>query len=285
MDEALADLQAGSAAFPFSVAPGYEGFGTPATFKAFNRALAAKILVHRATFVDCLECWDQASDAMDASFVTDAGLPGSLADGVYYAYSSDANEPSNPVSQPISSNQLWVHPSILSGAQERPDGSPDLRLSEKVLDAGRVRELDELVATHKPVMFNSASDPTTADLGAWVPWIHNEELLLLRAEIRWNTGDALGAIDDINLVREHAGGLDEAALTAGSPDDEFVTELLYNRLYSLMWSQGTRWIDARRYDRTDELPLDRPGDVVFENMLVPANECSARNLQTPCAPL
>lgn len=285
MDEALADLQAGSAAFPFSVAPGYEGFGTPATFQAFNRALAAKILVHRATFVDCLECWDQASDAMDASFVTDAGLPGSLADGVYYAYSSDANEPSNPVSQPISSNQLWVHPSILSGAQERADGSADLRLTEKVLDTGRERELDELVATHKPVMFNSASDPTTADLGAWVPWIHNEELLLLRAEIRWNTGDALGAIDDINLVREHAGGLDEAALTAGSLDDEFVTELLYNRLYSLMWSQGTRWIDARRYDRTDELPLDRPGDAVFENMLVPANECSARNLETPCAPL
>lgn len=285
MDEALADLQSGSETFPFAVAPGFEGFDTPATFAAFNRALAAKILVHRATFADCMECWAQASAALDASFVTDAGLPGSLADGVYYAYSSDANEPSNPVSQPISSNQFWVHPSILSGAQERPDGSPDLRLTEKVLDTGRERELDELVATHKPVMYNNASDRTSPDLGAWIPWIHNEELLLLRAEIRWNTGERAGAIDDINLIREHAGGLDEAALSAGSSDEEFVTELLYNRLYSLMWSQGTRWIDARRYDRLDELPLDRAGDEVFENMLVPANECSARDLATPCQPL
>ena len=29
----------------------------------------------------------------------------------------------------------------------------------------------------------------------------------------------------------------------------FVDELLYNRLYSLMWEQGTRWNDARRYNR------------------------------------
>lgn len=32
-------------------------------------------------------------------------------------------------------------------------------------------------------------NPAVADLGSDIPWIHNEELLLLRAEIRWNTGD------------------------------------------------------------------------------------------------
>src|SRR5690606_32625265 len=76
MDEALADLQAGGGAFPFTMAPGFEGFGTPATFAEFNRALAAKIQVHRATFHDCETCWTQASTALNASFVTDAGLPG-----------------------------------------------------------------------------------------------------------------------------------------------------------------------------------------------------------------
>src|SRR5690606_18822655 len=90
MDEAYADLQAGGAAFPFTVAPGFTGFGTPATFSEFNRALATKILVHRATFVSCGTCWTEAAAALSGSFVTDAGLPGSLAEGVYYAYSNTA---------------------------------------------------------------------------------------------------------------------------------------------------------------------------------------------------
>jgi hypothetical protein len=63
-------------------------------------------------------------------------------------------------------------------------------------------------------------------------------------------------------VRQHAGGLAATGLTAGS-STAFVTELLYNRLYSLMWSQGTRWIDARRYNRLDTLPIDRPGDTRY----------------------
>jgi hypothetical protein len=222
---------------------------------------------------------------MSASFVTTAGLPGSLANGVYFAYSTASGEPNNPVTEPISNNRLWIHPSIISGAQARSDGSPDLRLTTKVMDAGRTRNLNELVGTRKPVLFNLATDLTQADLGADIPWISNEELLLLRAEIRWNTGNRQGAIDDLNLVRQHAGGLAATTLTAGSPDAAFVTELLYNRLYSLMWTQGTRWLDARRYGRLNTLPVDRPGDSVFENMIIPSNECSARDLDDPCTPL
>ena len=281
MDEAHSDLQAGGTAFPFSVPPGYDGFDTPATFARFNRALAAKILVHRATFVDCGSCWDAASTALTQSFI-DAG--GSLADGVYFAYSAAAGEPSNPITDPVVSNQYWVHSSIVTGAQLQAGGDPDQRLQEKVVDSGRSWELDELTGTHKPVMFNGA-DPSTADLGADIPWLINEELILLRAEIRWNTGDRPGALDDIDVIRQTAGGLPATSLTATSADADFVDELLYNRLYSLMWTQGTRWIDARRYDRLDQLPIDRAGDSVYDEMLVPADECAARELAPPCDPL
>ncbi|HKJ92619.1 MAG TPA: RagB/SusD family nutrient uptake outer membrane protein, partial [Longimicrobiales bacterium] len=140
-------------------------------------------------------------------------------------------------------------------------------------------------SSYKPILYNSQSDPTQADLGANIPWITNEELLLLRAEIRWNNGDKPGAIGDIDLIRVNAGGLDPTTLTASSPDADFVTELLYNRLYSLLWTQGTRWIDARRYNRLNQLPIDRTGDSVFDNMIVPANECAARRLVAPCTPL
>ncbi|HUG26666.1 MAG TPA: RagB/SusD family nutrient uptake outer membrane protein [Gemmatimonadales bacterium] len=286
MDEALADLNAaGSTAFPFTMAPGYTGFATPATFTRFNRALAAKILVHRATFVGCGTCWTEASTAMNASFVTTAGLPGSLATGVVFSYSASANEPANPVSEPLTNNRLWVHPSLLSGVQLKPNNEPDDRLTRKVAPAGRTRNLNDLVGTHKLILYNSASNPAAANLGAPIPWINNEELLLLRAEIRWNTNDRQGALNDLNLVRLHSGGLGPTTLTIGSSNDAFVTELLYNRLYSLMWAQGTRWIDARRYGRTQQLPQDRAGDTRYENMIVPVGECTSRGLEAPCTPL
>ena len=230
MDEALADLEAGGASFPFAFVPGYAGFTTPATFAQFNRALAAKVLVHRATFVDCTACWAEADAAMDESFVTDAGLPGTLSLGVYYGYTGAAGELSNPVTEAITSNRYWVHPSIISGAQLRAGGEPDLRLTTKTMAAPTARSLNEITATHKPVLYNSATDPTAANTGSDIPWITNEELLLLRAEIRWNTADKPGAIDDINLVREHAGGLPPTTVTAASSDAAFITELLYNRL-------------------------------------------------------
>lgn len=284
LDEALVHLNAGGTSFPFPIAPSFVDFSTPTLFAEFNRALAAKVLVHRATFVGCTACWAEAETALNASFITDAGLPGSLSTGVYYVYSTAAGEPTNPVSEPLANDRYWVHPSIVTGAQLRADLSPDLRLTEKVMDTGRSVSLDDLTGTHKPVMFNGA-DPTTADLGADVPWIHNEELLLLRAEIRWNTANRAGAVADLDLIRQHAGGLPASGLTAASTDDAFVDELLYNRLYSLMWSQGTRWIDARRYDRLADLPVDRTGDSVYENMIVPANECAARGMDAPCEPL
>lgn len=278
LNEAATELQAGGAAFPFTFVPGYTGFTTPATFLQFNRALAADVLVHRATFNSCAACWGEASTAIGGSFVTTAGLPGSLANGVYFGYTGSAGELSNPVTAALSSNTYWIHPSIVTGAQLRSNGTPDLRLTTKTMSAGRSRTLNDLTGTHKPVMYNSTSDPTAANTGADVPWITNEELLLLRAEIRWNTANKLGAIDDINLVRQHAGGLPPSSLTIASSDAAFVTELLYNRLYSLLWQQGTRWIDARRYGRTASLPIDRAGDVVHPQMLVPASECDARGL-------
>jgi starch-binding outer membrane protein, SusD/RagB family len=282
MNEAHAELMAGGTAFPFTFVPGYAGFTTPAAFATFNRALAAKILVHRATFNGCAACWGEASAALNGSFITTSGLPGSLATGVYYGYTGAAGEPANPITEPLTSNRYWIHPSIIAGAQLRSDGSKDLRLTGKTMAAAAPRTLNGLTATHKPVMYNNPANRASALTSSHIPLIKNEELILLRAEIRWNTGDRPGAISDLNLVRMHSGGLPATPLTAASADADFVTELLYNRTYSLLWEQGTRWIDARRYNRMGTLPLDRPGDVVHPQMLIPAAECDARGLPVPC---
>ena len=282
LDSALADLQAGGTTFPFSFVPGYTGFTTPVTYARFNRALAAKVLVHRATFGACTACWAQAATALAGSFITDAGLPGSLSTGVYYGYTGAAGELSNPVTENLTADRYWSHQSVVTGAQLRPTGEPDLRLTTKLASAGRTRTFNNVSSTHKPILYNN---PTTlaANTGADIPWITNEELILLRAEIRWNTNNRAGAIADINLIRLHAGGLGPSTVTPVSSDAEFITELLYNRLYSLMWTQGVRWIDARRYNRLNTLPLDRTGDVVHPYMLIPSSECDARGLEPPCS--
>ncbi len=50
LDSAAADLgRAGSTGFLFTLPPGFSAFATPATFLTFNRALAAKANVLRAT--------------------------------------------------------------------------------------------------------------------------------------------------------------------------------------------------------------------------------------------
>ena len=283
LNEALADLEAGGAAFPFSFVPGYTGFTTPTTFAQFNRALAAKVLVHRATFNACTACWAEAATALSESFITDANLPASLSLGVYYGYTGAGGELSNPVTEALTANRYWVHQSIVTGAQLRPSGEPDLRLTTKTRAAAAPRTFNNVTASHKPILYNSTTNPAVSNTGADIPWITNEELLLLRAEIRWNTNDKAGAIADLNLIRQHAGGLGPTTLTTASSNDAFVTELLYNRLYSLMFSQGVRWVDARRYNRINTLPLDRAGDVVHPHMLIPAAECDARGLAPPCS--
>jgi hypothetical protein len=288
MDEAYAELQAGGSEFPFDFVPGYEGFDTPTNaagtdFAEFNRGLAAKILVMRATFNGCTACWAEANTAINSSFVSTAA-PLDL--GVYYGYTGAANEAANPMTDPLDSDQFWAHPSLRADAQLQPGGALDQRFLDKVAAAGRTRTLNSINASDKFILYNDAANPADADTDADIPWLKNEELILLRAEIRWNMTppDRAGAVADIDFVRAQSGGLAPSGLTAASSNAAFEDELLYNRTYSLLWEQGARWIDARRYNRLGDLPLDRTGDVVHPQMLVPAAECDARGLTVPCDP-
>jgi hypothetical protein len=66
-----------------------------------------------------------------------------------------------------------------------------------------------------------------------------------------------------------------------------LTDLLYERRYSLMWEQGTRWIDARRYGKLSTIesnPVPLTGGHVPSVMPVPESECQARGLGSVCTP-
>jgi hypothetical protein len=287
LEEARADLEAaGGTAFPFTFAPGWTGFTTPATFLTFNRALLARVKVNQALLDDCgAPCFQEALTALGQSFLTTTGLPGSLTTGVYYAYDAAAGEPANPITENLTQLRYYVHPSVAAQVQDRANGSPDLRWSTKFRE-GTSKTLNELTGTIKPILYNTnTASSSAADLSADIPLIKNEELILLRAEANLGLGNKAAAIDDVNLIRVQSGGLAPSSLTPASSDQAVLDELLYNRLMSLIFEQGVRWLDARKYGRLDQLPLDRPGDVVHSHMLVPVQECDARGLAVPCNPL
>jgi len=288
LESAKADLQAaGGTAFPFTFAPGYTGFTTPGTFLQVNRALAAKVNVDYALLAGCgAPCFTAALAALNESFITTAGLPGSLTLGAYLAYSSAAGEPANPITETLAATRYYVHPSIAAMVQQQPGGEDDLRYLNKVRQIATPRTLNGLTSNLKPIMYNiNTATSSSPNRDADIPLIKNEELILLRAEANLGLGNTQLALDDINLIRINSGGLSASTLTPASPVSDIITELLYNRLMSLMWEQGTRWVDARKYNRLAQLPLDRAGDVVHPYMLIPAGECDARNLTVPCSPL
>jgi len=50
-----------------------------------------------------------------------------------------------------------------------------------------------------------------------------------------------------------------------------IDEMLNQKRYS-WFGEGHRWIDMRRYNRLNTLPIDRPGDDVWEEFPRPATE-------------
>jgi hypothetical protein len=261
LDEAKVHLQAaGTAPFGF-VHAGFAGFNTPPTFLLFNRAIKARVEVYRKQ-------WTSALTALNESFIDlSSGSAATLAKGVYHVYSTTSGDAINPLYDPTPAT-LYVHPSILNGAQTRANGQPDLRLSSKT-SPGTSRVVQQVQGTHRFIIYASSTAPT--------PIIKNEELILLRAEARYWSGDVPGALSDMNFIRVNSGGL--APLAAFASDAAFVDELLYNRTYSLLFEYGHRWVDYRRYGRLAQLPKINTAiaEKTFPYVMFPIDECNQRS--------
>jgi starch-binding outer membrane protein, SusD/RagB family len=281
LDSAQADLGRASTFF-FAVPPGFTGFNTPATFIPFNRALAAKVEVLRATAAGCgTPCYAKALTALAGSFLvmdsTQLGL------GVYYDFSIAPGDVTNGLSEPLNGVTFFAHPSDSVDAQLQPGGAPDQRVINKIVRGTKPQTLGgiSIVGVQKFTMYftGGAADPNHP-----IPIIRNEELILLDAEAQWFAGLKTKADSDINFVRQHSGHL--APILVFATDSDFVKELIYNRRYSLLWEQGTRWVDARRFHRLSDISNELPS---FPNvptvMPLPKSECDARGLGDNCTPL
>jgi hypothetical protein len=261
LDQGQTELAAGGTAFPFALPPGFAGFDTPANFVKFNRALRARVAVYQNQFADALT-------ALAASFINPAGP---LDAGVYMDFGTVAGDFANALAVDPETGANLAHPSIATGAKLQADG---VSLDQRFLDKVIVRTA------------SASSVGLTSNLG-WIryptptthmPIIKNEELILLRAEANIGLNDLATALTDINTVRTRSGGL--AALGSFANATAALDELLYNKLYSLLYEGGHRWIDARHYGRLNTLPIDRPTgttpDKIFPTLPVPNAETLAR---------
>ena len=296
LDAGYANLQAGGAAFPFTLHAGFAGFSSPATFAQYNRAIRARASAYWATAGGGATAWAGALTALGQSFLNSSATTRAALDaGVYQIFSTSSGDATNGLTL-ATSTTLYAHQSFQTDAQLKADGTKDNRYVLKFKEGLPARSgpltadgATSASSTLGPNLYLTSTSP----LGV----IRNEELILLRAEARLATGDKAGAIADLNVVRVNSGGLPASTLTAGSPDTEILTGILYEKRYSL-YLEGHRWVDARRYNRLSSLPLDiasGPNKNFHAKVIpVPQGECLVRakatgallgpNGQNNCAP-
>ncbi|WP_026947465.1 RagB/SusD family nutrient uptake outer membrane protein [Algoriphagus marincola] len=256
LDEGDAALgSAGSGAFPFTLTRGFDGFSTIEGLRQVNRAITARLNAYR-------QDWQGVLTALNASFMD---LNGDLNAGPSHPYGAapDIFNPLFYVPNAAVNTIIVVHPSVLE------DATPgDLRVASKFLE----RDTPVTVSTDAGTLVGTHQDARWASNTASIPFIRNEELILLKAEAHANLNQSSEAVEAINIIRNAAGLGDYSGATTQAA---LIDEILYQRRYSL-WAEpwGHRWIDARRYNRLSEIPTDFDGGTIFTQFPHPQAELS-----------
>ncbi len=244
LDQGMTDLSGAEVEFPLA---GFGSFNDSPGLVKFNRALAARVDVYRQN-------WSEALTALSQSFFD---LNGDFYMGVNSVFGTGSGDQLNPAFIPQNQNgEVRVaHPSFAQDILPGDDriNKATLRNTTASIPAGLSSNRDVWVYT-------SATAP--------IPIIRNEELILIYAEANIQLNNFNNAVMALNIIRhrhglaDYSGALTQLALT---------DEMLYERRYSLYF-EGHRWIDLRRYNRLNELPLDRPGDNVWTEFPLPVTE-------------
>jgi hypothetical protein len=284
LDSAAANLQAaGSANFPLVIPDGFSSFSTPATFLQFTNGLSAKAEVFHGSVGCGGPCYQLALTKLTQAFLVQD--PAQLQNGPAYDFSTNPGDTPNGLSDPLNGAGFFALTLNQTDAQHQPGGALDQRVLDKIADATRDPPQTvggfPIVGTLKFVNYFTSG---RVDNSHPIPILKNEELILLRAEANLGLGNKTQAIADLDFIRANSGGLAPTSLNGGSSDAAVLGELLYNRRFSLLWEQGTRWIDARRYNLISTIPVVVPNGAVPTEIPIPEAECQARSLSVPCHP-
>lgn len=229
-------------------------FDDVASFKKFNRAVAARIALYQAD-------WNALPGILAASFMN---LSGSLTLGPKFVWSTAANDFTNTLFVTPNNNgsPYVVFNEVIAAAE--PGDTRFFGPGAKVGARTTPRQSGAFVSTHEVRMFGSNISPS--------PIIKNEELILILAEARAELGQFTEAKAAIDIIRV-AYGL--APYSGALTKDALIDEVLKQRRFSLFF-EGHRWFDMRRRGRLAQItPQGTIGSqtfVVFEAMARPDAE-------------
>jgi hypothetical protein len=273
LDSAATNLSAGGGSFPFALTPGFSGFDTPATFLAFNRALAAKNDIYiafrnfAASGTIDQAALTAASAALAGSFEVDAG---DLNTGPAHDFSTNSGDASNPLFEDPGSTVFRANPRVVAEADPG-----DQRVATKIASSTPITQ-SGLTSSIIYLVYSSPSSQMKI--------LSNKELILMKAEVLWGQGDYPGALALSNIVRVNDGGL--TAITIGSLGSDvpgnLLNEILKQKRYSLLWQSADHWLDSRLFGKLNGsappagVGLERTFGPI-QNFPLPFNETSARS--------
>lgn len=263
LDEGYADLDKAGATFAFSLSNGFADFATPATMKQVNRAIAARAALYAND-------WQGALTALNGSFMNlAAASEDDLQVGPAHVH-GESPDINNPLYYPFDRSTrtiLIVHPAMIEDALPG-----DLRVSRKfarrvanlVIDAGISDEV-----TGEPIL-GEWQDARWASNIAPIPFIRNEELLLIYAEAQARLNQPGLAVGAINTIRNIWG---VGNYTGATDTEALIEEILFQRRYSLWAEMGHRWVDLRRTNRLNTSYVDtREGGNIFTQVAKRSSE-------------
>jgi len=281
LDSANADFTAagGTTTLPFKLPSGFTAFGRDHSLVSnlvrFNRALKGKVDFYRgldrknptpALFATAITELTQGLGGAAAGAVP----PADFSKGPYYVFVSGGSE-NTP--NPISDAKIGLNPLVGDSVQ-----AGDTRGSKIV---ARTALAGFGISTTITFVKAVAS---TANQGAPMGILRDEELVLLRAQAYIEAGQLANAILDINDVRTSYG----LAPVAPATKTAAIDAVLYEKRYSLLFEGAQRIDDLREYGRVSATYMrkETATDPFNSALPFPRAELNARGVtQNPaCTP-
>lgn len=225
---------------------GFTSFPDAAGLIKVNRALAARVAAYRGD-------WAGVLSNLNASFLD---MNGDFSLGVFHVFGTGSGDQ-------------------LNGFFIPQNNTGDVRVAQATY-AANIEAGDDRIGKATLRAAPASSRGLSGDRDVWVSTtstapiaiIRNEELILLYAEAQIQLNDIPDAVVALNKIRTKHG---LGAYSGASTRDALITEMLKQRRYSL-FAEGHRWIDYRRYNLLNTLPIDRPDDNIWSAFPLPVTE-------------
>ena len=157
---------------------------------------------------------------------------------------------------------MVVHPSVLADIEVGDNRANKFLIRTAPANLVSNSEYSAYIGTHQDGRYTSNTDP--------VRFLRNEELILIYAEAQAQSNNLVEAVSAINAVRSNAGLAD--FVNPGNVN-AVIDQILTERRFSLWFEPwGHRWIDARRYNKLDEIPTIAADETIFTQLARPQAE-------------